>query len=92
MVGEGLVARRRGMATLIDHMVPPFKKGGLYPELAALGETISDYDKNEGKNPELAKAFLERVREQVIALGIAKDLEPRPRPARQPRRRDGPSD
>ena len=36
VVGEGLVARRRGMATLIDHMVPPFKKGGLYPELAEL--------------------------------------------------------
>ena len=30
VVGEGLVARRRGMATLVDHMVPAFKKGGLY--------------------------------------------------------------
>src|SRR5688572_5862954 len=36
VVGEGLVARRRGMAALVDHMVPPFRKGGLYPELAAL--------------------------------------------------------
>ena len=27
VVGEGLVARRRGMATLVDHMVPPFVKG-----------------------------------------------------------------
>ena len=33
VVGEGLVARRRGMATLVDHMVPPFKKGGLMPSL-----------------------------------------------------------
>ncbi|MEO8256290.1 MAG: cobaltochelatase subunit CobN [Acidobacteriota bacterium] len=74
VVGEGLVARRRGMATLIDHMVPPFKKGGLYPQLAELAETISDFEKNEGKNPELARTYLERVREQVIALGIAKDL------------------
>ena len=46
VVGEGLVARRRGMATLVDHMVPPFKKGGLYAELAALSETINDYDSN----------------------------------------------
>ncbi|MEP7310867.1 MAG: cobaltochelatase subunit CobN [Acidobacteriota bacterium] len=74
VVGEGLVARRRGMATLIDHMVPPFTKGGLYPELAALAELVSDYEKNEGKNPELATAYLERIREKVIALGIAKDL------------------
>ena len=40
VVGEGLVARRRGMATLVDHMVPPFKKGGLYAELAALAELL----------------------------------------------------
>ena len=74
VVGEGLVARRRGMAALVDHMVPPFKKGGLYPALAALNELISDYSKNEGKNAELATIYLERIREQVVALGIAKDL------------------
>lgn len=74
VVGEGLVARRRGMATLVDHMVPPFKKGGLYAELAALAETISDYDANQSKNPELATAIEKRIREQVIVLGIAKDL------------------
>ncbi len=74
VVGEGLVARRRGMATLVDHMVPPFKKGGLYPELAALSEMISDYDANQSKNPELATAYGEKVREQLEKLGIAKDL------------------
>jgi cobaltochelatase CobN len=74
VVGEGLVARRRGMATLVDHMVPPFKKGGLYKELAELSETISDFAKRENDNPELARAYAERVRTQLIALGIAKDL------------------
>jgi cobaltochelatase CobN len=62
------------MATLIDHMVPPFKQGGLYPELAALGESINDFDNNLHKNPELAQAVAERICEQVIKLGIAKDL------------------
>ncbi len=74
VVGEGLVARRRGMAALVDHMVPPFKKGGLYPELAALGESINDYDRSLHQNPELAKAIGERVRTEVVKLGIAKDL------------------
>ncbi len=74
VVGEGLVARRRGMATLIDHMVPPFKEGGLYPELAELSETINDYDLNLHKNPALARAYAEQVREQTVRLGIAKDL------------------
>lgn len=74
VVGEGLVARRRGLATLIDHMVPPFTAGGLYPDLAALNESINDYDANLHKNPELAAAYADEIREQVIELGIAKDL------------------
>src|SRR5690606_35823759 len=74
VVGEGLVARRRGLATLVDHMVPPFVQGGLYAELAALSESIDDYDSNLHKNPELSAAFADQVREQVMALGIAKDL------------------
>jgi cobaltochelatase CobN len=74
VVGEGLVARRRGMAALVDHMVPPFKKGGLYPELAELGERINDYHTSLHKNPELTNAVGEQIRTQVIALGLAKDL------------------
>ena len=74
VVGEGLIARRRGMATLVDHMVPPFTAGGLYPELAELGERINDYDTNLHKNPELATAFAGQIRELVLSLGIAKDL------------------
>ncbi|MEO8098262.1 MAG: cobaltochelatase subunit CobN [Acidobacteriota bacterium] len=74
VVGEGLVARRRGMATLVDHMVPPFKKGGLLPELAALSEAINDFDVNLHKNPELARATADRIRKQVTDLGIAKDM------------------
>lgn len=74
VVGEGLVARRRGMATLVDHMVPPFVQGDLYPELAALGESINDYDTNYHKNPELADIILEEIISQTQELGIAKAL------------------
>ena len=74
VVGEGLVARRRGMATLVDHMVPPFKKGGLLPELAKLSESIDDYHGSLTSSRELAEAYEEEIREQVTALGIAKDL------------------
>lgn len=74
VVGEGLVARRRSAAALIDHMVPPFRKGGLYPELAALGEAINDFDTALHKNPELARAVGEQIRTQVNALGLTKDL------------------
>ena len=75
VVGEGLVARRRGMATLVDHMVPPFKKGGPLPDLARLSESINDYHGSLYSNAKLAQAFLGQIREQVIELGITKDLD-----------------
>lgn len=74
VVGEGLVARRRGMATLIDHMVPPFKESGLNEDLARLSEAMNNHSLNETKNPELAAAFGKEVRDQAVALGMAKDL------------------
>ena len=74
VVGEGLVARRRGMAALVDHMVPPFTTGGLYPQLAKLAEVINDHSINETKNPQLAASYNEEIRKQALALGIAKDL------------------
>ena len=75
VVGEGLVARRRGAAALVDHMVPPFRKGGLYGELALLRERIDDHDINLSKNPRLAAAYADEIRQRALDLGIAKDLE-----------------
>lgn len=74
VVGEGLVAKRRSSATLIDHMVPPFKPGGLTEELAKLAGLMNDHDQNELKNPELAEIYGRQVREQAIKLGIAKEI------------------
>ncbi len=74
VVGEGLIARRRGGATLIDHMVPPFVSGGAYGELATLSERVSDYHRNLRKNPELAVEYAEEIRKLIEALGIDKDL------------------
>ena len=74
VVGEGLVARRRGMATLVDHMVPPFVKSELLPELAALSESVDDYHNNVHKNERLAEAYADEIRQQAADLGMVKDL------------------
>ena len=74
VVGEGLIARRRGMATLVDHMVPPFIASDLYSELAALSESINDYHNNLHKNEALAAIYARQIIEQVEATGIAKSL------------------
>ena len=70
VVGEGLVARRRSAATLVDHMVPPFVKGGIYAELAELSDRIDSYQVNLTKNPQLAAVYAENIRNAVKELGI----------------------
>ena len=74
VVGEGLVARRRGMAALVDHMVPPFKTSELLPALAKLGESIEDYHSNVHKNAQLTEAYADQTRLQTTEMGMVKDL------------------
>ena len=74
VVGEGLVARRRGMATLVDHMVPPFTRSELLPDLAALSESVDDYHNNVHKNTQLAAAYADEIRQRAADLGMVKDL------------------
>ena len=74
VVGEGLVARRRGMATLVDHMVPPFVESELLPELATLSESVDDYHGSVHQNEQLAEAYADEIRRQAADLGMVKDL------------------
>ncbi|HWK42316.1 MAG TPA: cobaltochelatase subunit CobN [Croceibacterium sp.] len=74
VVGEGLVARRRAMATLVDHMTPPFAEGGLTEDLAKLSELLNDHIQNESKNPQLAATYGRQARDAAVEMGVAKDL------------------
>lgn len=75
VVGEGLVARRRGMATLVDHMVPPFVESGLYAELAELSELVDDYHRNLYQNPVLAEAYAGQLIARLIGQGFDQSLD-----------------
>ncbi len=78
VVGEGLVARRRGMGTLLGHMVPPFVEGGLSEDLAQLSEIINDHRRNLGQNPELADYYLDQLRERIAELALDRDMGLKP--------------
>ncbi|SLM31909.1 conserved exported hypothetical protein [Desulfamplus magnetovallimortis] len=71
-VGEGIQAKRRGRAVVIDHAVPPFKRGGIYEEYATLTALIGEYD--TALSDQIKSARLERIREITIGLGLDKDL------------------
>lgn len=74
-VGEGLVAKRRGAAVVIDHMIPPLKKGGLYHEYAELEELIGDHDRALEQDAALARQYMENIIKKIKELGLEKDIE-----------------
>lgn len=73
-VGEGLQAKRRGMAVVVDHLTPPFDKAGLNPELKELAGLVNDYMAAADKSEMLASAKLKGISRLANRLGLLKDL------------------
>ncbi|MBL6956042.1 MAG: magnesium chelatase subunit H [Chlorobium phaeobacteroides] len=57
---ESSIAKRRGLATMVSHVVPPLSRAGLYKELPAMKDLLADYrernlgDANEAGDVEMA--------------------------------------
>jgi cobaltochelatase CobN len=73
-VGEGLQAKRRGMATIIDHMTPPFDVAGLNPDLREMGALLNDYRVAIQKSPLLASGHLTALNRLADKSGVLKDM------------------
>ncbi|MEM6914339.1 MAG: cobaltochelatase subunit CobN, partial [Pseudomonadota bacterium] len=75
-VGEGLQAKRRGLAVIIDHLTPPLQATPFYDQLLGLRQLVESF---EGADPSSAgdiarsQAF-SRIKEQVEELGIKEAL------------------
>jgi cobaltochelatase CobN len=74
VVGEGLVAKRRGAAVVIDHLTPAMGEAGLSPELKNLNQLILQWEKAEAVNPEGSHKVLEDIEKMASNMGIKKDL------------------
>ncbi|MFZ5450335.1 MAG: cobaltochelatase subunit CobN [Thermodesulfobacteriota bacterium] len=74
-VGEGLQAKRRGMAVIIDYMTPPFDKAGLNKELKELASLFSDYGVAKEKSPSLAGGKLKEINALAKKIGLLTDLK-----------------
>jgi cobaltochelatase CobN len=74
-VGEGLQAKRRGMAVIIDHMTPPFDKAGLNKELRDLAALLIDYQVAKDKSPSLAGGKLLAINALAKKQGLLTDLK-----------------
>ncbi len=73
-VGEGLQAKRRGMAVIIDHMTPPFDRAGMNRELKEMAALINDYNSAKEKSLSLAESKLAEINSLAKKTGILTDL------------------
>ncbi|MFN6515811.1 MAG: magnesium chelatase subunit H [Nostoc sp. CreGUA01] len=58
---ESILAKRRGYGVLISHNVPPYGRAGLYKELMALRDLISEYREDPQKNYALKEAICKKI-------------------------------
>lgn len=70
-VGEGLIAKRRGYATTISHLTPPFIETGLRREVDDLLNDIKRYLATDLRNESLNL----KIKNKAIGMGLHRDLQ-----------------
>ncbi len=69
-MGEGMQAKRRGNAVIIDHLVPPVISAGLYGNYSILSSEITAYQTSSTDSESLKQAHLQNIVDLVADLGI----------------------
>lgn len=72
-VGEGIQAKRRGLAVMIDHLTPPLASTPLYDELLQLRQLIESFEANHDK-PIISQRLVKQIREKVDTLELKDEL------------------
>lgn len=74
-VGEGIQAKRRGLAVMVDHLTPPLEHTPLYDDLLQLRQLIESFEASHGTDNEaLAHRLVLQIREKVDALELRDEL------------------
>lgn len=76
-IGEGIVAKRRGAATIIDHLTPALGVSALLPELQKIKDLILRWRDERSRGAEASKMIEGQIEAEVIRQGIDKDLADR---------------
>jgi cobaltochelatase CobN len=72
--GEGVQAKRRAHALIVDHLVPPMMRAETYDELAALETLLDEYARLEVLDPSKLPALAARIWTAIEAANLQSDL------------------
>jgi cobaltochelatase CobN len=72
--GEGMQAKRRAHACIIDHLVPPMTRAETYDELAKLQRLLGEYAAAERIDPDKLTQIASAIWQSVLAANLHTDL------------------
>jgi cobaltochelatase CobN len=72
--GEGVQAKRRAHAAIVDHLVPPMMRAESYDELAELEALLDEYARLEVLDPSKLPALAARIWSAIEAANLQADL------------------
>ena len=73
--GEGTQAKRRGHATIIDHLIPPMARADSYGDLARLEQLLDEYATVSALDPAKLPVLRTQIWELIQAAELHHDLE-----------------
>ena len=78
--GEGVQAKRRAHATIVDHLVPPMMRADTYDELAELEALLDEYARLEVLDPSKLPGLASRIWSAIERANLQADLDINERP------------
>lgn len=73
-VGEGIQAKRRGLAVMIDHLTPPLESTKLYDELLNLRQLVESYETAQNREGPLRQQAVNGIKKLVEQLKLKDEL------------------
>ena len=73
--GEGTQAKRRGHATIIDHLIPPMARADTYGDLAKLEQLLDEYATVSALDPAKLPVLRTQIWDLIQAAELHHDLE-----------------
>ncbi|MEM1114778.1 MAG: cobaltochelatase subunit CobN, partial [Pseudomonadota bacterium] len=74
-VGEGIQAKRRGLAVMVDHLTPPLSSTPLYDDLLQLRQLVESFEAMHGSENEVVmQRLVTQIRDKIDALELTDEL------------------
>lgn len=74
-VGEGIQAKRRGLAVMVDHLTPPLQSTPLYDQLLQLRQLVESFEALHGSEDQaVTQRLVQQMRERIDELELKDEL------------------